>query len=79
MSVVSDGVMIGVVILTERVLIPVPRDVASALSDVSGLRVELLWRVSWFLSGLGTSDCWGCYSLGAWFWSWHRVFLSGVV
>ena len=28
--------------LTERVLIPVPRDVASALSDVSGLHVELL-------------------------------------
>ena len=38
--------------LTERVLIPVPRDVASALSDVSGLHVELLWRVSRFLLGL---------------------------
>ena len=37
----------------------VRRGDASALSDVSGLRVELLWRVSWFLSGLGASDCWG--------------------
>ena len=65
MSDISDGVMIGVMILAERVLIPVPRGVASALSDVSGLRVELLWRVSRFLLGLGTSDCRGCYSLGA--------------
>ena len=35
MSDVSGGVIVGVVILTERVLIPIPRGVASGLSDVS--------------------------------------------